>query len=139
MQDKEETYIKIVLVGKKELLKKYVYNDSTTGDLEMPYKYKFDNISAENYAHIRNHDISIILADDEIEEIILLCKKCREIIDNPIIILGKPKEEYAVKLLEAGADDYIKAPISKRVLDILIYTHIRRENRFCHDCEGDVI
>ena len=122
--------LKIALLGKKELLKEYVYHDSTTGNLETPYKYQFDNISTENYARIRNDNISIILVKDEIEEIILLCKRCREITDNPIIILGKPEDEYAVKLLEVGADDYIKAPISKRVLDILIYTHIRRENRF---------
>lgn len=129
MQDKEETYIKIALLGKKELLKEYVYNNSTTVDLEMLYKYQFRNISAENYTQIRNDNMTIILADDAIEENILLCKKCREITDNLIIILGKSRDEYAVKLLQVGADDYIKAPISRRVLDILIYTYIRRENR----------
>lgn len=129
MQDKEETYIKIALLGKKELLKEYVYSDSNIGDLETPYKYQFSNISAENYTQIRNDNMTIILADDAIEENILLCRKCREITDNLIIILGKARNEYAVKLLQVGADDYIKAPISRRVLGILIYAHIRRENR----------
>ena len=59
---------------------------------------------------------------DEYDPIILNVYHCLK-------VEGKNDEKYSINMLYSGADDYLKLPCSRHVLDTVIYIHIRREHR----------
>ncbi len=66
-----------------------------------------------------------------------VCKKLRESISTPIIMLTAKEEEVDKVLgLELGADDYMTKPFSVRELMARVKANIRRVNFMSSGMEG---
>lgn len=64
---------------------------------------------------------------------ISFCKKCRNIIDCPILfVTAKTMEQALLDGFAAGGDDYIKKPFGIAELRARVNAHIRREHRERH-------
>ena len=92
-------------------------------------KYQVTIFSVEDVNGFEKADIVLIAASGSLAKDSTLLQNCRKFAKGPIIVLGKDDETYSANMLYAGADDYLKLPCSKRVLDTLIYIHVRRELR----------
>ena len=119
---------KVSFIGDIRVLEQHSY-DIKKKDLLISDKYQIDFFSVENTSGFEKGDIIIILSSTDLEKDVCLCQYCRKITDNPIIIVGENCENYITSMLYAGADDYLKLPFSKKILDTLIFIHIRRELR----------
>jgi DNA-binding response OmpR family regulator len=80
-----------------------------------------------------NHlNFDMILLDISMPEIdgFTLCKKIRERVDCPIVFLtAKTMENFVMKGLSLGADDYIMKPFGIGELRARVEAHLRREKR----------
>jgi DNA-binding response OmpR family regulator len=60
-------------------------------------------------------------------DVFSVCERVRETNRRAVIfVLGKDSEEYEIRSLEAGADDYIAKPFSLEVLLARVRAHLRR-------------
>ena len=89
----------------------------------------FGNRSRIKIIHRFRIHIVLIAASGSVKNDVLLLQECRKLADIPIVVLGKNDEKYSINMLYSGADDYLKLPCSRQVLDTVIYIHIRREHR----------
>lgn len=118
--------IHVLLVGNLEDFNKNIYNKNRVSSIPINIEYRFENKELKEI----KEDIALILLDEKnIDKLLSLCKKLRKISDKPIVVLGKADSEKSITFLKAGADDYIVIPISENMLEVCIYTHVRRENR----------
>ena len=84
-------------------------------------------LEGKDFIFSDKYQVTIFSVEDAKDSTLL--QNCRKFAKGPIIVLGKDDETYSANMLYAGADDYLKLPCSKRVLDTLIYIHVRRELR----------
>ncbi len=118
--------IRVLVVGNLEDFNKNIYSKNRVSSIPINIKYRFENKELKEMSE----DIALILLDERnIDKLLLLCKKLRMISNKPIVVLGKADSEKTITFLKAGADDYIVIPISENMLEVCIYTHVRRENR----------
>ena len=123
--DVNRNKLNIYVIGNSEYLHKWVFNMKSDDYLNynLFFRYDIKNIESE----ISRIDLIIIVSENVSAAVI--CRKCRKLVDFPIIAIGAEKENLILALLEAGADDYIKIPVSKKVFETLVFTHLRREER----------
>lgn len=117
--------LNIYVIGNSEIFYKWVFNMNSDDCLNynLFFGYDIKNIESE----INKIDLIIIVSENVSAADI--CRKCRKLVDFPIIAIGAEKESLVLALFEAGADDYIKIPVSKKVFETLVFTHLRREER----------
>ena len=111
--------------------------------LEIPVKYKKlldseysnviiskDLISAMKFIQDKEPDL-IIISDSMGEDLDAYCKDIRAITYNmrPVIVATSKSAELSdkLKVLEAGADDFISEPVNSKEFVMRIQAHLRRE------------
>lgn len=92
-------------------------------------KYQINTFSEDKIDGVERADLILVAASNSIERDTVLLQTCRKKTEKAIIVLGPDDEDYAANMLYAGADDYLKLPCSKQVLDTVLYVHMRREFR----------
>lgn len=120
--------MKISFIGALKILEQSGYGLGGK-DFITSSKYQVDIFSSEQIKGIEKNDIVLIAASSSVKNDVLLLQECRKLADIPIVVLGKNDEKYSINMLYSGADDYLKLPCSRQVLDTVIYIHIRREHR----------
>lgn len=103
--------------------------------------------AAECLAFLREHTVSLLLLDINLEETsgFQLCKQIRREADLPILFISaRASDEDVLAALEIGGDDYIHKPYTLRVLLAKVKAVLKRWNKESvsaqtDDCQGGPI
>lgn len=124
--------IRILVLNNPKEFQSNIYNNIEKLPVSVTYQYDFYTDVTIEKGKFDNYDLCIILEkEDNLEKDIELCKRCRNLTDRPLLVLGKSDAKMAVEFLKSGVDDYIRIPISKSAFEALLYAHYRREHRNC--------
>ncbi len=96
-----------------------------------PFKLELLAEPLEAVAYVReNSPAAVILwANGGVDELLNACEQIRATGPVPLIVASKDgSSEAAVKVLEAGADDYVSTDISPRELRARVRAHLRRHS-----------
>ncbi len=117
----------LIIDTRKELPAKY---KKILEDANNKVKVSSNIKTALDFIKTREPDL-IIISDSIDEDLSTFCEKIRILTYNmrPVIIATSKSAEAEdrIKVLKAGADDFISEPINNEEFKIRIYAHIRRE------------
>lgn len=128
LEDRIIDKIKISFIGALGILEESGYGIDGQEFLASS-KYQINIFSEDKIEGVERTDLILVASSNSIERDTALLRTCRKKTEKAIIVLGPDDEDYAADMLYAGADDYLKLPCSKQVLDTVLYVHMRREFR----------
>jgi len=113
-------------------------------DVLMEQGFEVENVynTAEALQKVKSEPWDLVILDVRApqKDSLQACQYVREHTTTPVVILSaQGQDEYVVKGLNAGADDYLVKPISARVFLARVYALLRRAGRMKDGTQNGVL